>query len=547
MTAGLWDLLTSPVGVEAGRRLHCWDGDGYAAAPWPQVVREAERMTLGLRRAGVGPGDRVATVLTNGPEVVRGVLATWLAGGVIASLPVPARGMDADEYADQLQLICEQLEPAVLLLDDAFLGFVPERLRQRFRARSWGSVAGSGSVEAAPRGPDELAFIQYSSGSTSTPKGCMLTPRAIAAQLHQLRALTDGQPGKDVGLSWLPLSHDMGLFGCLLYCWSFGYDFYLSTPERFTFAPRTWFGDAAAVGATLTAGTNTALFLGARAAAATGLREQLRVRACIIGAERIDWATLRFAVDSLAPSGFSSEALLAAYGLAEATLAVAGTPVHEAPRCVSVDSVALADGEVHEVEDSDPAATRVVSTGRPCPGVELLGMRDDALAELRVRSPSLAVGYYADPAQSAERFEDGVLRSRDLAFVREGELYPVGRTDDLVVVAGRNVYACEVENAVGALDGARRGCCTLIDRGGDAGARMTLLMELHEDCRDRERLAAEAAELAMVKAGVALDDCIFLERGTLPKTPTGKIQRHRCRALLESGRLRPLAAVGAGA
>src|SRR4051812_25508081 len=168
-------------------------------------------MTAGLRGAGVEPGTRVATILTNTPLAVRGILGTWLAGGAIASFPVPARGMGFDEYVDQLRTLCRHLEPAAMLVDDFMLGALPEDLRELANVRSWESVAGSGRVEPAPPEPDDVAFIQYSSGSTSTPKGCELTPRAIIAQLGLVAEFLDVEPGGHVHTSWLPLSHDMGL------------------------------------------------------------------------------------------------------------------------------------------------------------------------------------------------------------------------------------------------------------------------------------------------------------------------------------------------
>jgi fatty-acyl-CoA synthase len=205
----LWDMIVSQAGSSRSS-LHCWVGDHFDTTPWPDVVRDAEMMTNGLRRHGIRPGTRVATVLTNTPHTVRGILGVWLAGGAVASLPVPARGMDGDEYGRQLMTICEQIQPEVFLVEQAMLGVLPEQLRARVDVQSWESLAGTGRVDPTPPGDDELAFIQYSSGSTSTPKGCMLTPRAIAAQLEIVQTMTDSRPERDVCVSWLPLSPTWG-------------------------------------------------------------------------------------------------------------------------------------------------------------------------------------------------------------------------------------------------------------------------------------------------------------------------------------------------
>ena len=433
----LWDDLTAGT----TRALHTWAGRRYDSTPWADVVRDAERMTAGLRRAGVTPGARVATILTNSPASVRGILATWLAGGCLASFPLPARGLLPEEYAQQLRTLCGHLDPAAMFLDEAVLGLLPEDLRATANARSWESVAGSGAVEPGPPGDDDIAFVQYSSGCTALPKGSMLTPRAIAAQLRIITGMIGLERGRDVCVSWLPLSHDMGIFGCLLAPWVNDMELWLSTPERFTMAPGSWLGDAAEVGATATCGTNTALALAARRLGTRGLPTPLRLRTMILGAERIEWATLHTALAALAGSGLTAEVFMPAYGLAEATLAVTATPLAEAPRYLAVDGVALADSEVREVADDDPVATRIVSAGVPCAGVELTGGSPGAVTEIEVRSPSLADGYLGDPARTAERFPAGGFRTGDLGFVRDGHLYPVGRVDDILSVGGRKVYA----------------------------------------------------------------------------------------------------------
>jgi fatty-acyl-CoA synthase len=249
-------------------------------------------------------------------------------------------------------------------------------------------------------------------------------------------------------------------------------------------------------------------------------------------------------VDVFGRAGFREEALMPAYGLAEATLAVTATPLEEKPRHVVIDAIALADGELREVSPDDESATRIVAAGVPRIGVELPGTDNGRLTEIQVRSQSLAVGYLGNEQRTRERFVDGVVLTDDLGFVRDGYLYPVGRVDDVISIGGRKVYAREIENAVDALSSVRRGCSTLIERRGSAGTALTLLVELRKTEDPNYRgLADEAASLAMAKAAVPLDECVFLERDSLPKTPSGKIQRHRCRQMLSDGRLQPLATV----
>jgi acyl-CoA synthetase (AMP-forming)/AMP-acid ligase II len=469
------------------------------------------------------------------------MLGVWFAGGVLASLPLRSRGMDAEEYARQIRSICAQLDAPVLIAEEAVLARLSPWLRQSIHMVAW-ELADSGRIDPCPPGDDDVAFIQYSSGSTDSPKGCMLSPRAIASQLEVILNMIDGIPGEEVGLSWLPLSHDMGLFGGLLTPMMYGFEHFLSSPERFALSPRSWFCDVADTGATVTVGTNTALAYATRPWRKRPAQGSFhKMKALIIGAERVEWDTLLHLSDVLGPRGLRMESLMPAYGLAEATLAVTSTPVGEAPRYKNVDLLALAEGRVAHVPQDCPTATKIVSAGRPCPGVSIRGLCDSELKEVQVRSKSLTSGYYGDPARTEERLRPDGLLTGDLAFEDDGYLYVVGRTDDIISVGGRKVYAREIETAVEAVAEIREGTVTIVGRRGGKAARLALLVEGRarmpmSDCRG---IAEKAAAIALAKAAVRLDECVFLERGSLPKTASGKVQRNRCLQLLEAGKLEP--------
>jgi len=539
----LWDALTRE--RHGDGTLHCWTGERFETASWAGVVADARRVAATLRRLGVRPGSRVASVLSNSPAAVRGVLGVWLAGGTLASLPVPARGMDVEDYRDQLRTLVAHLDPAVFAIDADLRALLPAPLGAA-RVVAWQSLDGVARLDPEPPEIDDVAFIQYSSGSTDTPKGCMLTARAIAAQLETIRTMLDGAPGAETVCSWLPLSHDMGLFGTLLYAWAWDYDLTLSSPQRFMVAPRTWFEDMARYGCTQTAGTGSALHFATRAQRAARLPGRLRLRSIVIGAERIEASVLGDALAAFGPAGLLPTALRPAYGLAEATLAVTATRTAAAPRVRTVDAAALADGEVRAARRADAGTTTLVSLGPPCDGVELRFPTTERVSELHVRTPSMFSGYYAEPERTRERLRDGELATRDLGFLHDGELFLVGRTDDVLCVGGRNVYASEIEAAVSTLDGVRPGCCTIVDLPGTRSPRLALLIELRDGRTGYEAIASAAARTATAKVGVTLSECVFLEKGGLPKTPTGKIQRFRCRELLASGRLPALRRISLG-
>jgi fatty-acyl-CoA synthase len=249
------------------------------------------------------------------------------------------------------------------------------------------------------------------------------------------------------------------------------------------------------------------------------------------------------ATEALSPYGLTASSWLPAYGMAEATLVISSIEADEEPSARGVDSVALADGEVRDCDEGDDGATAIVSVGRPRLGVEVRMADAGRLSEFHVRSTSLAQGYFGDPAVTAERFRDGELATGDLGFIRDGQLYVVGRGDDVLSVAGRKVYAREIEAQVDLLEAVRTGCSTIVEVDGDGRSRMVMLLELKDEGADCRILAAQASRAAKAKAGVVLDECIFLSNGTLPKTPSGKIQRFRCRHLVVSEELDPLARV----
>ncbi|HYS36189.1 MAG TPA: AMP-binding protein [Pseudonocardiaceae bacterium] len=534
----IWDALDD---TSARGSLCTWEDGRFVVTSWCGVLSRARRVAARLRGFGVVPGTRVACVLTNSVHVVCGLLGVWLAGGVIASVPLPSRGADPREYLRQLGTTVGSLASPLLLIEDRLRWLVPDAIADL--VRSWESLDGSGRIDVTPPDADDVAFIQFSSGSTDMPKGCMLTSRAISRQLGVIHSMFDPDSGRQRMASWLPLSHDMGMFGCLLYPLVRDYDLVLSSPERFAMAPRTWFQDLVTFRSTITVGTNTGLHLVARAHQHSPLVGKLALDTLVVGAERVDLGVLRRTQATFAPNGLDMSAFMPAYGMAEATLAVTAGHWSQPPKAVALDAVALADGELVDTAADDPRATTVVSAGRPLAGIGVATADPGRLSEIHVDSPCLAAGYFADPVRTRERFVDGGFRSGDLGFVRDDELYVVGRVDDLLSVGGRKVYARELEATVDLIEPVRHGRSVVLDLPAGAAGELVLLVELKHDVDDYPAFAAEAARAIMAKAGVGLSRCLFLQRNTLPRTPSGKVQRFRSRILLLRDELALTAAV----
>jgi len=525
----IWDAWETP--RDDRPRVFTWDGDGYAAYTWDEWRGGAERMAAGLQQLGVTPGTRVAAVLTNTYDVGTTVIGTWLAGGVLVSLPTPRRGQQPLDYLAQLQRIFAAAQAHVLLIEQRFLDLLGG-VSLGMPVASFEALASDEPVTPAPADEDEVAFVQYSSGSTRDPTGCMLTMRAISEQLRMIaeRVAADEDT---VGLSWLPFSHDMGLFAGLLLAWATGMRGITGPPERFLRQPGTWFDDCADFGVNLTMGPSFALALATRRARRRPPQRRIPLRALVLGGERIEWETLREADEVLGPHGVGLGAMLPAYGLAEAALAVTmkrrdGTP----PTTRTVDMDALYAGELAP-PGADGALT-LVSCGPPVDGARVRIDGDGPVGRICVRSPSLTVGYLEDEALTHSAIVDGELVTNDLGFLHDGELHVIGRTDDVITVGGRNVHARDAELSVERCDGVRPGCAALLELPDASRARLLLAIEPRGELpADGVPLARAAAAAAYDAVGLRVEECVFLAPGSMPKTPSGKIQRFRCRSLLQ--------------
>ncbi len=374
----------------------------------------------------------------------------------------------------------------------------------------------------------DVVFVQFSSGTTSEPRGCMLTAGAIAGQLRALTQSLCPDPEADTSVIWLPLSHDMGLFGCLLYAYWAGHSVVIGTPERFLTAPATWLQDCAHYQATMSATPAFALELVARLTRPHGL-ESFPMRAMVIGGDHVPARTLNTTVQQLGGLGFGFASLVPAYGLAEAVLAVTMRPLNADLQILTVDRSSLSNGQVlPKSDDADSeAGVDVVSVGVPVPGTRLYIQGSTDVGEIIVRSGSQSVGYLDDPVATAARFGPEGIHTGDLGFIHRGQLFVTGRMDDLMSIGGRNVYARDIEGSLTGTAGVRRGGIAVVDVDG----RLVVLVERADQSVSRSAITREVRSRARAAAGVHIDRCILLERGALPKTPSGKLQRHRCRLI----------------
>jgi 1-acyl-sn-glycerol-3-phosphate acyltransferase len=353
---------------------------------------------------------------------------------------------------------------------------------------------------------------------------------------------------QDVAVSWLPLYHDMGLIGMWLtpiYC---GCPVVLMSPLAFLSRPARWLQVLSRHRGTITAAPNFAFDLVARRVADAEL-EGLDLSPCRLalnGAEPVSAATLEAFAARLAPAGFRRGALFPAYGLAECCVGLAFPPLGRGPAVDTISRRVLAEERrAAPVPANDPQALPVVACGRAIPGhalrvVDALGQElpDGQVGRLQFRGPSATPGYYRNPEATRRLLAGEWRETGDYAYIADGEVRLTGREKDLIIRGGRNLYPYELEQAVGALEGVRRGCVAVFASADARGGteRLVVLAETREeDEAARERLRLRINELAADVVGLPADEVVLAPPHTVLKTSSGKIRRSACRELYEQG------------
>ncbi|HET8644148.1 MAG TPA: AMP-binding protein, partial [Vicinamibacteria bacterium] len=382
------------------------------------------------------------------------------------------------------------------------------------------------------------AFIQYTSGSTGQPKGVLLTHDNLLANIRAIAAGVDARP-TDVGASWLPLYHDMGLIGSWLFCLVQGIPIDIQSPLAFLARPERWLWAIHERRATLSPAPNFAYELCARRipdAALEGL-DLSSWRVALNGAEPVSPETLDRFVKRFAPYGFRPEAMLPVYGLAESSVALCFPPVGRAPRVTRVRREAFErEGRALPADGADAAALSFVSVGTALAEHEVQLVDDEGrpaeegrLARLVFRGPSTTPGYYRQPeATAAITLPGGFLDSGDLAFSTGGEIHIAGRRKDVIIKAGRNLIPQEIEEVAAGVDGIRRGCVVAfgVSAPGLGTESLVVVAETRaaEGAR-REALVSAVIDRVSAAIGVPPDVVALVAPGAVPKTSSGKVRR----------------------
>jgi 1-acyl-sn-glycerol-3-phosphate acyltransferase len=511
----------------------------------------ARAVAVGLQQRGLRAGQRVALMLPTGRDFLFGFFGVLLAGGVPVPIYPPMRLSQIEEHLSRQAGILGNAEASMLItVNEAKL--LARLLKSQVPSlREIASVAElsaePGTFLATRRQAQDLAFLQYTSGSTGQPKGVMISHANLLANLRAMgTAFRVG--ADDVFVSWLPMYHDMGLIGAWFGSLYYGFVLVLMSPLAFLARPLRWLETIHRYRGTLSAAPNFAyeLCLGKLTDSEIEGLDLSSWRLACNGAEPVSPDTLQRFAERFARCGLQPGALAPVYGLAEATLGVAFPPMD---RGLLIDWVRRepfqARGKAERAEPGSADALRFVSCGRPLPGhqVRIVDDHDIELPErneghLQFTGPSTSSGYFHNPQESRRVRHGEWIDSLDLAYMAAGEVYLSGRAKDLIIRGGRNIYPYDVETAVGDLPGLRKGCVAVFGSGDPASAseRLVVLAETSEkDASARQRLQQQIMRIAVDLTGVPPDDIVLAPPHSVLKTSSGKIRRAASRELYERG------------
>lgn len=537
----------------SGRTITFLSGDDHQTVSWADLHIEARAAAAGLQARGVKPGDHVALLGPTTRNLITAIQAVWLVGATLVTMPLPMRMGALDAFIDQTRKRIRRSDSALVLIDTELMAFV-EPMEGDPPFVSLDELCGEGGpgsddYERPRSDPDAMAVMQFTSGSTSEPKGVMLKHSNIC---HNLDGGWEaaGVTHNERIVSWLPLYHDMGLFGLLTIPMTMGTDLIQGAPQDFLARPLRWMRWLSDFGGTATAGPNFAYALAARALRRCEEPFELsQVRLFLNGAEPVDPVTFRKFFAAGERFGLDPGAAFPAFGMAEVCIAGTFPEPGKGLQTDWVDKRALEiDQLAVQVDPDSEGAVELVFLGRPIPGMEMRiidpstgeELPDRRVGELQMRGDSVTTGYYKRPDATEELLVGGWLRTGDLSYTVDGDLVVCGRSKDVIIVGGRNVYPQDIEKVVGDLDGVRAGNVIAFGVDGRHGAQNIILVAESKG-GDLPEIRKNVTSAITQAEGIPPKEVILVEPGTVPKTSSGKLQRSAAKASYEEGDLAVLA------
>ena len=520
---------------------------------YEQLWKGAERLAAGLQQKGVQPGETVAIMLPTGRDYFFSFYGILLCGAVPVPIYPPVRRTQLEDHLRRHSGILNNCGATVLISVPEAKMIATLLKSQVETLREMVTVSDLASSTAHYRPPTiathDIAFLQYTSGSTGSPKGVVLTHANLLANVRVMGEAIKAD-SNDVFVSWLPLYHDMGLIGAWLGSLYFSVKLVIMSPLSFLTRPQRWLWAIHQYRGTLSASPNFGYELCLKRIREVDLQglDLSSWRLAFNGAEPVSPDTITRFTTRFKSVGVRPEIMMPVYGLAESAVGLAFPPLNRKPLidCVQRETFSLS-GEAIPAEDTNKNALCFVASGQPLPGhqVRIVDSSGRELPErqqgaLQFRGPSATTGYYRNPEATKRLFFQDWLDSGDLAYIAEGDIYITGRSKDVIIRAGRNVYPHELEEAIGNVPGVRKGCVvafgTTDRRSGTE--RLIILVETREkEAAQKETLRNKIIPIASDLIGLPPDQVILVPPHTILKTSSGKIRRSACRELYEYDQL----------
>jgi fatty-acyl-CoA synthase len=548
------EALDYAAGCRRGLNFHDARGTLIRAYPYSELREDALLAARRFMALGIKPGDRIALIAETGPQFAAAFFGAVYAGAWPVPLPLPTSFGGRDAYVDQLAVQLKSCDPALFLYPPELAEFGKDAAAvPGVASRGWDTLdeVEPAADELPKAAPDDIAYLQYSSGSTRFPHGVAVTHRAL---LDNLRAHGIGLQVIDTDrcVSWLPWYHDMGLVGCFLSPMSLQISVdYLKT-EDFARRPLAWLdmitrNPGTSISYSPTFGYDICSRRMSSQTRAADRFDLSRWRIAGNGADMIRPDVMQAFVDCFDEAGFKAGAFCPSYGLAEATLAVSLMPPGEGIRLELVEENELSGGAPED--DTAPRRYRaVVNCGRPVIGmeVEIRGPSDEVLPDrgigkIYVRGASVMHSYFRDEESTrACLSDDGWLDTGDMGYMSSGYIFIVGRAKDMIIINGRNHWPQDIEWAVEQLPGFKSGDIAAFAITGPSGEETPAVL-VHcrvSDNQERGRLRDEIRERVRAITGITPVVELVPPR-TLPRTSSGKLSRTKARNLYLSGEIQP--------
>ncbi|MHB8254534.1 MAG: AMP-binding protein [Acidiferrobacter sp.] len=546
----LIDVLDLHVAADP-QRTHIIFSDTEEKITYSTLRKEAGDVAAGLQAIGLQPGQTVAIMLPTGPEYFYSFYGILLAGGIPVPIYPPARLAQVEDHLRRHAAILNNALVSILITvpkTKAVAQLLKSTVRELRTIVTLSDLTESGPSFATfiPK-PEDIAFLQYTSGSTGAPKGVVLTHRNLLANIRAMGQATRAD-SQDVFVSWLPLYHDMGLIGAWLGSLYHAIPLVIMSPLTFLAHPDRWLWAIHHYRGTLSAAPNFAYELCLRKISDDSLKglDLSSWRLAFNGAEPVSAHTITRFQRRFEAYGLRPEAIAPVYGLAECSVGLALPPLGRSPIIHRVQREPfLRTGQVTPADSHDSNILRFVACGQPLPHheIRIVNAAGHTLAEreeghLEFRGPSATQGYFRNPTESQKLFDGKWLKSGDLAYMADGDVFPTGRAKDIIIRAGRNLYPQEIEETVGAIPGIRKGCVVAFGSANPSSGtdRLVVLAETGELVSDvREKLHQEIHTRVLKLLGEPPDDIVLVVPHTILKTSSGKIRHAENRALYERG------------